>query len=197
MEKYLFAPLLTRKLAENDFFRQLFARLLTAAAAGLAVAATILFFLGWKEIFDMSSEKMAGGIVFQLAFALAAYQAVHSTWLGARELRREPGPAPLAVSSVILRLAGEVWGFAAAVLGIGGGILSWFAGREAHALLKQTAVVFPFLKAGPASFAGGATMIVQGVAGGALALLLGHLLSRLLRLLPGGESGVAPSRGEQ
>lgn len=184
MEKYLFAPLLARKLAQDDFFRTLYARLLAVAAACIAVAAVILFFLGWKEIFDMPSEAMVGGIVFQLVFALAAYLGVHTLALGAGEVRRETGPAPLAVAAGLFRLAGEVWGYAAALLGCGGGVLSWFAGRESRPLLENVSAAFPFLEAGPSSFAGGASMIVQGVGYGALALLFGHLLSRLLLLLP-------------
>lgn len=189
MEKYLFAPLLVRKLAQGNCFRMLFARLLAVVAALITIAAVLLFFLGWKEIFDMSSEAMAGGIVFQLTFALAAYQAVHSTLVRAREVKRESDrPAPITVSAVIFRLAGEVFGFAATALGAGGGILVWFAGREAHTLLNKTAVIFPFLKAGPPSFFGGATLIVQGLGYGTLALLLGYLLAELLLLLPNGDA---------
>lgn len=189
MEKYLFAPLLARKLAEDNCFRMLFARLLAAAAAGLTIAAVLLFFLGWKEVFDMSSEAMVGGIAFQLIFALAAYQAVHSTLVRAGEVKREADrPAPITVAAAILRLSGEVFGFAATALGAGGGILVWFAGREAHTLLKITAVFFPFLKAGPASFFGGATLMVQGLGYGTLALLLGYLLAELLLLLPSGDA---------
>jgi len=195
MEKYLFAPLLARKLAQDDFFRTLYARLLAVTAAGIAVTAVIVFFLGWKEIFDMPSEAMVGGIVFQLAFALAAYLGVHSFVLRAGEVGREPGSAPLAVAAVLFRLAGETWGYAAALLGCGGGILSWIAGREARPLLESVSAFFPFLKAGASSFAGGAAMIVQGVGYGALALLVGHLLCRLLLLLPGGGTQI-PSTDE-
>lgn len=196
MEKYLFAPLLTRKLAQGNSFRMLFARLLAVVAALITIAAVILFFLGWKEIFDMSSEAMVGGIVFQLTFALATYQAVHSTLVRVGEVKRESErPAPIIVSVVVLRLAGEIFGFASAALGIGGGIFVWFAGREAHLLLKKTAVLFPFLKAGSFSFFGGAALIVQGLGYGALALLFGYLLAELLLLLPNGDVRTGSEKG--
>lgn len=187
MEKYLFAPLLVRKLAQEDFYRRLFAQLLTAVAILIAFTAVILFFLGWKEIFDMSSQAMIGGIVFQLTLVLAAYQAVHLTLMRAAGMKRESGrPAPIAVSAVIFRLAGEVFGLAAGVLGTGGGILVWFAGRQADLLLEKVDVLFPFLEAAPASFLGGATLIVKGMGYGTLTLLLGYLLAELLLLLPNG-----------
>jgi hypothetical protein len=187
MEKYLFAPLLVTKLASDECFRMLFARLLAVLATLITITSVILFFLGWKEIFDMSSEAMVGGIVFQLAFALAAYQAVHTTLVRSVEVKRESGrPAAIAVAAAILRLVGEVFGFAAGILGVGGGILVWFAGREAASLLDRVALLFPFLKAGPASFVGGATLLVQGLGYGTLALLFGYLLAGLLPLPSGG-----------
>lgn len=187
MEKYLFAPLLATKLARDDCFRMLFARLLAVLATHITITSVILFFLGWKEIFDMSSEAMVGGIIFQLTFALVAYHAVHTTLLRTAEVKRESDrPASIAVAAIIFRLTGEVFGFAAATLGVGGGILVWFAGREAAPLLKTVALLFPFLKAGPASFLGGATLLVQGWGYGMLALLFGYLLAGLLTLPSGG-----------
>jgi len=187
MEKYLFAPLLITKLARDDCFRMLFSRLLVVLATLITITSVILFFLGWKEIFDMSSEAMVGGIVFQLTFALAAYHAVHTTLVRAAEVKKESSrPASTAVAAVMLRLAGEVFGFAAATLGAGGGILVWFAGREAASLLNRVALLFPFLKAGPASFLGGATLLVQGLGYGMLALLFGYLLAGLLTPPSGG-----------
>jgi hypothetical protein len=129
---------------------------------------------------------MIGGILYQLTFIVAAYLAVHFTFLRAAEVMKStPGrPAAVSVAVVILKLAGETWGFASALLGVGGAIYVWFAGREADVLLKKTAVFFPFLKAGPPSFTAGAALIVQGLLYGVLVLLLGYLLSELLQLLP-------------
>lgn len=187
MEKYLFAPLLARKLAQDDLFRLLFARLLRAVAILVALTSVILFFFGWKEIFDMSHQAMIGGIVFQLTLVLATYLAVHLILLRASEVKQHSDrPAPIDVSAATVRLAGEVFGFAAALLGAGGGVLVWFAGRESGYLLEKVEVFFPFLKAGPASFLGGAALIVKGVGYGTLALLLGYLLAEALLLLPKG-----------
>lgn len=190
MEKYLIAPLLISKLGQDGGFRSCFSRLLKALAAVGAVAALIVFFIGWKEIFEMSSEAMIGGIIYQLTFVVTAYLAVHFTLLRAAEAKESaPGrPAALSVAAVVLKLAGEAWGFASALLGSGAAVYVWFAGREARVLLKKMAVFFPFLKASPASFTAGAALIVQGLLYGALALLLGYLLSELLQLLPAGAS---------
>jgi hypothetical protein len=186
MGKYFLAPLLISKLGQNDSFRLFFSRLLKVLAIVGALAAIIVFFLDWKDLFEMSSEGMIGGILYQLTFVAATYLAVHCTLLRAAEVKESvPGrPPALSVAVVVLKLAGETWGFASALFGIGGAIYVWFAGREAEILLKKTAVFFPFLKAGPASFTGGAALIVQGLLYGVLALLLGYLLSELLLLLP-------------
>jgi hypothetical protein len=186
MGKFLLAPLLISKLERNDDFRLFFSRLLKVLAIVGALAAVIVFFLDWKDLFEMSSEAMIGGILYQLTFVVAAYLAVHFTLLRAAEVREStPGrPAAVSVAVVVLKLAGETWGFASALLGVGGAIFVWFAGREAEVLLKKTAVFFPFLKAGPPSFTGGAALIVQGLLSGVSVLLLGYLLSELLQLLP-------------
>lgn len=92
MEKYLLAPLLISKLGQDDGFRSFFSRLLRALAAFGAVAAFIVFFLGWKDLFEMSSEAMIGGILYQLTFAVAAYLAVHYTLLRAAEAKESAPP---------------------------------------------------------------------------------------------------------
>jgi len=188
MERYLFAPLLISKLGQDDGLRSFFARLLKALAAVGAVAALIVFFLGWKELFESSSESMIGGILYQMSFVVAAYLAVHFTLLRAAEVKEDASrtPAALSIAAIVLRLVGEAWGFASAILGCGAAVYVWFAGREARILLDKTAVFFPFLEAGPPTFISGLALIVQGLLYGASALLLGYLLSEVLRLLPVG-----------
>lgn len=190
MEKYLFAPLLVRKLAQDDFYRRVFSLLLTAVAVLITISAVVVFFFSWKEIFDMSSQAMIGGMVFQCALVLAAYQAVHLTLMRAAEVRQNSEQAaPITVSRVLVRLAGEVFGLTAALLGLGGGVLVWLAGWESRALLDKVDTLLPFLKAGPTTFFGGAALIGQGIGYGILALLLGYLLAKLLKLLPNSSAG--------
>jgi len=187
MEKVFFAPSLVKKLGQADFYRMFFARFLTVVAILISMTAVILFFFGWKVIFEMSSQAMVGGIVFQVSLVLAAYQAVHLTLLRAAEVRQgSERPAPISTSIAMSRLVGEVFGFSASILGVGGGILVWFAGREAGSLLKKVEMAFPFLKAGGADFLGGFTLVVKGLGYGILSLLLGYLLAELLQLLPCG-----------
>jgi len=186
MEKYLLAPFLIDKLGQNDSFRRFFAWLLRALAAIGALAALVVFFLGWKDLFEMSSTAMTGGILYQLSFVAAAYVAVHCTLLRATQVKESSSamPAALCVATIVLKLAGETWGLASALLGSGGAVYVWFAGRDAQVLLERMGVFFPFLQAGPASFFSGAALIIQGILYGALALLLGYLSSELLQLLP-------------
>lgn len=186
MERYLFAPLLIDRLGRSDGFRSFFARLLKALAAVGTLAALIVFFLGWKDLFEMSSEAMVGGILYQLTFVVAAYLVIHCTLLRAAEVGKAPTaqPGAIFVASVVLKLVGEAWGSASALLGSGAALYVWFAGRDAALLLDKLRTFFPFLKAGPATFATGAELIVQGLLYGVSALLLGYLFSELLQLLP-------------
>lgn len=185
MEKYLLAPLLINKLGQDDIFRNYFSQLLKVLAVICAVTALIVFFLGWKELFAMSSEGMIGGIIYQLAFAVAAYLVVHCTLVRAAEAKKAiPGcPAALSVAAVVSKLVGEAWGLASVLLGFGSGIYVWFAGREARVLLHKTAVIFPFLVRNNGTFADGAALVFKGLFYGALALLLGYLLAEILKLL--------------
>jgi hypothetical protein len=187
MEKFLLAPLLISKLGQDDAFRSFFSQFLKVLAAICAIAAIIVFFLGWKALFDMSSQGLIGGIFYQLAFAVAAYLVVHCILLRAVEIKHAvPGrSAVLSVSSVLLRLAGEAWGSASVLLGIGAGIFVWFAGGDAGELLGKIEAFFPFLRINNGSFASGAALIFQGFLNGVLALLVGYLLAELLTLLPG------------
>lgn len=180
--KYLFAPQVLERLADRTFFRILSARILTAAAVIVAMYAVITFFLGWKELFELSSEAMIGGILYQLLFAFASYLVVHAILLRARDVRflDESLPPAIAVSAIVARLAGETYAFASSLLGVGAAVFVWFAGRGADRLLKRADFALPFLKGAPASFEAGAALVIRGVLGGALALLIGFLLAELL-----------------
>jgi len=193
MDKFLVAPLLLGKLEQRATFLKIFSRLLKVLAWLGAVIAVIGFFLGWKELFEKSSEAMIGGILYQVTFAVAAYLAVHCTLLRAAGIGNATPdrPAALAVATNVFKLAGEAWGFTSTLLGAGSAVYVWFAGREANGLLAMVEPLFPFLKAGPATFAAGAALAAKGLLYGALALLLGYLLAELLQRLPA-EAGDPP-----
>lgn len=184
MDKFLFAGWLLRRLAEPVFFRRLFAATLALLAGVAGLYAVVVFFIGWKRIFDLSADVMAGGIVYQLAFIVAIYAAVHAALLRARELDQAgDGANPvLSVAAAYARAAGEIWAFAAIPLGLGGGILNWFAGQGAGSIYKPVTGVIFFLKAAPASFANGGTMIVKGLVYGIAGLLLAYTVAELLKL---------------
>ncbi|HBT84005.1 MAG TPA: hypothetical protein DEB35_11630 [Desulfuromonas sp.] len=184
MDKFLFAGWLLRRLAEPPFFRRLFAGTLALLAGGAGLYAVVVFFIGWKGIFDHAADAMAGGIVYQLTFVVAIYAAVHAALLRARELdQATDGDNPvLAVAAAFCRATGEIWAFAAIPLGLGGGILNWFAGQGAQSIYKPVAGVIFFLKAAPASFANGGTIIVKGLVYGIAGLLLAYTVAELLKL---------------
>lgn len=185
MDKYLVAPQLISKLEQEKCFRHYFSLLLKVLACICTVTAIIAFFLGWKELFAMSSEGMIGGTFYQLAFAVATYLIVHCILIRAAQTKTaaDKSPAALGVSITLSKLVGETWGLASALLGAGAALYVWIAGREAGILLKHAAAFFPFLKTGNGTFTDGATLAFKGTFYGASVLLLGYLLAEILKLL--------------
>ncbi len=185
MEKYLFAGPLLARLAEERFFLRLFSRSLQGLCGLLGLAALIEFFLAWKKIFNLPAEGMVGGILYQIAFVAVLYFVLHALLLAAAEvLSLEPKGRPaMSLASVLCRLAGEVYAFACAGLGLGAGLFTWFSGKGAAAVLKTPFTFLPFLKVGAGTFQAGALLIVLGLLAGLLALLVGRALAELFTLL--------------
>jgi hypothetical protein len=184
MNRVFFAGWLLERLNDANVFRRFFAALLAGLAGLAGLYAVVVFFIGWKGIFDLPADAMAGGIVYQITFVIAIYAALHAALLRARELERTPaaGNPVLAVAATWCRAGGEIWAFAAIPLGLGGGILNWFAGTQAQAIYKPLAPVIFFLKSAPASFANGGALIVKGLVFGSVGLLLACTLAELLLL---------------
>jgi hypothetical protein len=178
-------PTFLERLSDPPFFRTFFARVLWVLAITTGIALAFVFILNWKDAFAYEGETLAGCIVYQLLFALAAYAAVHVLLLRASALKAlEPGGMPAAAASaIILRAAGEVWGLAGACLGLGAGLFVCIADRRSSPLIERTKFLFPLLKIDEASFVGGLSLIAKGLLSALLALLTAYLLAELLQRL--------------
>lgn len=182
MEKVLFVGWLLQRLDDGEFFRKLFAAILAGLAVVGGIYALVAFFIGWKEIFALSGEAMAGGIFYQATFVVASYAAVHVLLLRARTLNDAMlvGNPVLTVAAAYSRVLGEAWALVVIPLGLGGGVLNWFAGPRAQAVYKPVAGVVFFLKGVAASFSAGGVLIVKGLAYGLAGFLLAYVVAELL-----------------
>jgi hypothetical protein len=184
MDKVLFVGWVLRRLDDGEFFRKLFAAILAGLAVAGGIYALVAFLIGWKEIFALSGEAMAGGILYQATFVVASYAAIHTLLLRARALNDTVlvGNPILTVAAAYCRVSGEVWAFMVIPLGLGGGVLNWFAGQRAQAIYKPAAGMVRFLNGVPASFSAGGLLIVKGLAYGLAGFLLAYVVAELLTL---------------
>jgi hypothetical protein len=185
MKPLALLPTFLDRLDDPTFLRTFFARALWVLAVVAGVTLAFVFILNWKDAFSYEGEVLAGCIVYQLFFAVAAYTAVHILLLRAGNLReQEPGGMPAAAASgIILRALGEAWAAAGALLGLGTGLFVWIAERRSSTLQGKTDFLFPHLRAGEASFLGGGVLIARGLLYSLAALLLAYLLAELLQRL--------------
>ena len=200
MEKYLFVKPLLCRFAEERFLRQLFAWALRILAFVVAIAGLVSFFLDWKGIFELTGEAVIGGVFYQMFFLLTVYMVAHVMLIRAAQIGELPaGELPAAaISTVLLRAAGEVYALAAAGLGIGAGIFIWSAGKGAGRILSPLSSCFPFLQPGSGSFLAGGAVLFQGLSYGLALLLISYLLAELVSLLcrPGQRPASVAELGE-
>lgn len=181
MDKLLFVPRVLQKLADPVFLARFAAWFLRGLAAILVLYAAVGLIVAWKEIADFEAEAIVGGIFFLVALVATAYTAAHALLIRAAEAGRLtsrdcPGSV---LGSLLLRLAGELAASIGIFLGLGSGILVWFAGRRAGAVLEEMPKFLSFMDAGKGNFAAGAMIIVKGAIGGGFALLAGYVLAEL------------------
>ncbi len=185
MKPLALLPAFLTRLSDPAYFRAFFARALRVLAVAAGITLAFVFILNWKEAFSYDGEALAGCIVYQLFFAVAAGAAVQILLLRAGTLRElEPGGMPAAAASaVILRALGEAWAVAGALLGLGTGFFIWIAEQRSSSLIRMTDFLFPQLRANEASFLGGAVLIAKAFLYSLAALLLAYLLAELLQRL--------------
>lgn len=183
MQPLTLIPTLLDRLADPAYFRTFFARALWVLAVAVGITLAFVFILNWKEAFAYDGEVLAGCIIYQLFFALAAGVAVQILLLRARTLRElEPTSMPAAAASaVILRALGEAWAVSGALLGVGSGFFVWIAEQRSSSLIRMTDFLFPQLRAAEASFLGGVVLIAKGFLCSLLVILLAYLLAELLQ----------------
>lgn len=180
MQTYLFVPSLLAALARPPFVRRALAVALIAAAALVVGYGLVVFVQAWRTVSNLSTAAILGGVVFELALAVAVYAVMHLALVRARELEQDRDGTPPMLSSAptVVRALAEMYAAFVASVAIGGGFFVWFSGRGVGTILRPLPPAFPL--AGDGSFLGGILLIFAGLAAAVTAIFIGHLIAELL-----------------
>ncbi len=180
MDKYLFMKPMLDALADGAWFRKRFALCVRAGAVVAAVAGLVGFVNAWNFTAQLDAGRIPGGIIYMLTLAAAAYMAVHTMLIRAKDIDALPrtGFTLLPLASVVALMLGEAYAAACAALAAGGGILVWFTGDYAYSILQRVDFFLPPLGGG--TFMSGVLLILRGALRAVIVLSAGRLVSELL-----------------
>jgi len=183
--RYFFmAPLLNR-LGQPEFFCRLMAVTLRVAAALIVLLSLTVVFKVGKITFELTHNRVLGGILFELFFIVAVYAAVHAIVIRARDIEQVKGLESYSISvlMLLLRLTGEAYFAFVALLSIGGGVFVWFTNQSlANVLGPLVRALFPGV-ADDSTFMGGIELMASGTLIGLGVLIVCYAASQALALL--------------
>lgn len=171
MQKFLFMKSILKLLSQGKFFRKICSIFLRAIATVIILAGLAGFFIGWQAVLELPISGLLGGIIFQLLFIIAIYMVVHTLLIRAYDITNLPESEYIVIpiTSIFVKLIGEVYACFASVVAIGGGILIWFAGSYAQSILKDLTPLIPSF--GGETFVSGILFIMSGVLSGFFVLV--------------------------
>jgi hypothetical protein len=200
-KKILFMRPFLDLLAQPRFFCRAVAITLRVMGALIVLFSLTTFFKAGKIIFDLPTNGILGGVLFEAFFLVAVYAAVHVFFIRARDIENlQSGGQLYAVplTALLLKLFGEAYAAFVSFVAIGGGLFVWFTnlglGKVLNPLVRA---LFPGRGDDP-SFMGGIEFIASGVLIAIGVLVVSYALSELLTLLSrlahnGAESRAADS----
>ncbi|OGI65697.1 MAG: hypothetical protein A2W18_14840 [Candidatus Muproteobacteria bacterium RBG_16_60_9] len=178
------APLLER-VAQPAFLTRLVAVILRITAALVALLSLTIFFKVGKLTFDLPTNRVLGGILFEVFLVLAIYATVHVFVIRARDVEAVKPSDTYAISIVALlvKLAGEAYGAFMIFMSLGGGLFVWFTNQQIGNLLGPVVrALFPGAH-DDATFMGGIQLIATGVLIGVGSLVCAYATAQVLSLL--------------
>ena len=181
MEKVLFIKNLQEKFRSQDFFKNLTANALRVLTGLIILFSLISWIKLWKVVFQLKNAEMVGGIIFQLLFIVGIYMVVHILLLSSGKILKlkKDKLFVFPIISEILRTLGEIFASFSVFVGVSGGILIWFAGRNSRGLLKS----LPLIKyAGNHgwNFLGGVMFIINMFFAGLVGIIVFYAISELI-----------------
>jgi len=198
MEKYLFMKPVLDSLADGPLFRKRFALCVRIGAAVAAMTGLVGFVNAWNFTAQLEAARIPGGILYMLFLAAAAYMAVHTMLIRAKDIDALPhtGFTLIPLGAVVALMLGEAYAAVCVALATGGGILVWFTGDWAYSILQRAAFFLPPFGGG--TFMDGILLILRGALRALVALALGHLVSELFIVVErlGGNARLGPPGAE-
>ena len=195
MEKYrsFFMQAVLERLAQPAFFSRVVSIALRAMAALIALFSLTIFFKVGKLTFEMTPNRVLGGVFFEAFYVVAVYAAVHIFFLRAREIEEIKSGEfyALAILVSLLKMVGEAYCAFVSLIAIGGGLFVWFTNQGlGNVLGSLVRALFPGIGDDP-NFMEGIEFMASGVFIGLAALVFAYAASQALTLL------IRPRNGAQ
>ena len=178
------APFLDR-LGQPTFLARLVAIILRVTAALIALLSLTIFFKVGKLTFELPTNRVLGGIFFEVLFVMAVYAAVHVLVIRARDIETLKSNDTYAISilALLVKMAGEAYGGFMLFMSLGGGLFVWFTNQHIGNILGPVVrALFPGANEDP-SFMGGIQLMATGVLISIGALVFAYAAAQMLSLL--------------
>ena len=186
MDKVFFMKNVLNKLSEEEFFKKATAIFIKILAGLLFIYVLIAWITIWKNVFDLSGTAMVGGIIFQLLYIIGMYMVIHVMFIRSLHIKQLEKEKlfiyPL--SAIIIKMLGEMWASFQVFIGVAGGILIWFAGRQAGKVLWKVPMIgFLGKVSTQGDFLGGLSFMIRLTITGCIIILVFYLVAEGLNLL--------------
>lgn len=183
VDRYLFMNRLLPLLGKPGFLNKLVGLMLRVAAAVVILISIAFIFHAGKKTFELTTQTILGGILFDILYIVAIYSVVHAILIRGREIEQMPQQdyMVLSMGAILLKLIGEVYAFFVALTAIGGGIFVWFTNEGVSAILNPIPWFYP--APSDPNFTGGLTIILVGVLIATAVLIGFYMLAELVTLL--------------
>jgi hypothetical protein len=182
---YFFMSPVLERLAQPAFFSRMVALMLRVTAALIALLSLTIFFKVGKLTFELPTNRVLGGFLFEVFFVLAVYAAVHAMLIRARDIEALKSGETYAISAVVLllKLAGEAYCAFILLLAIGGGLFVWFTNQQLGDILGPVVRALFLGPGDDSTFMGGFQLMASGVLTGVAVLVLAYAASQAVALL--------------
>ena len=175
-------------ISDGDLFKKVFATILRIVAIVVAIGGLYLWIRLWSPVFHLGGFfAVVSGIIFQLILIVTIAMMVHIVWLRAGTIGdlQKADFTVIPISSILLKMTGELYVVIFVPLSIGGGIGIWLGGGNLMYFVNRFLFFLPelpfdFMRGGESSFLGGLLFIVGGIVAAFLSLVFFYLLAEML-----------------
>lgn len=183
--RYFFMAPLLERLAQPAFLARLVAIILRIAAALIALLSLTIFFKVGKLTFELPTNRVLGGILFEVLFVMAIYATVHVLIIRARdiEMLKSSDTYAISITALLVKMAGEAYCGFMLFMSLGGGLFVWFTNQHLGNILGPVVrALFPGANDDP-TFMGGIQLMATGVLISVGALVFAYAAAQMLSLI--------------